>query len=199
MRAAGDQLCRDAHFEGRTLRHGQAAVRCDGVPLCFHHPAHQRFIVEGLRAAGLCALEQPVIALCIKQPLFVEARFLETVVHIGGEHEIVLVLHQVEQIVVDRLRCVLIAIDINVPAPVGPVLLQRGIGVKPTGVHIGKAVFRGKICKILPETRPVVDEACGGGKPGSGPEHHGVGVCQQLPQLLSLRREDAGRFRSPDL
>ena len=44
--------------------------------------------------AGLAALEQAIISLCVKYFVFVKARPLKAVVYIGCEHEIILVLYQ---------------------------------------------------------------------------------------------------------
>ena len=53
------------------------------------HFADRPFVIPGFLAAGAAALEQAVISLGIKQALFVKARLLEAVVHIGGNDEIV--------------------------------------------------------------------------------------------------------------
>ena len=85
----------------------------------------------------------------IEQPLFIKARLLKTVIHIGGQNKAVLSLHQLQQRVIDRLWRIFIAVNQDIPAPVGPMLLRRFIGVKSPGVHIPKTVPGGKIRKIL--------------------------------------------------
>ena len=53
-----------------------------------------RLIVIGLVVAGLGTLPQTVISLGVEQTAFVKACPLELVIHIGGQHKIVLVLQQ---------------------------------------------------------------------------------------------------------
>ena len=79
MRAGGNQRRRDAH-----------------VLLLRRHPADQRLVVPGFLAARIAALKQPIIALSVEQPLFVKARLLETVIHIGGNYKIVLALQKLK-------------------------------------------------------------------------------------------------------
>ena len=50
------------------------------------------FVVVGFLTARLIALEQAVIALRVEQAALVESGFLELMVDIGCQHEIVLVL-----------------------------------------------------------------------------------------------------------
>ena len=64
-----------------------------------HLPNHF-FIVPGLFAAGFAALKQAVIALGIEKAFLVKSRFLEAMIHVGGQDEIILVLHHLKQIAV---------------------------------------------------------------------------------------------------
>ena len=186
VRAVGDKLGRDIGFQDGILRHGQLTIRCEDIPLCFYHLPDECLIVESLLTAWFTALEQAVIALRVEQPLFIEPCFLEAVVHIGGDYKVILILHQPEQRVVYRLRGVLIAVDINVPAPVRPVFLHGGVGVEPAGIHIRKAVFAGKIGEICSESFPGVGEPGGGGQPGSCADDDGISLVQGLFELLRL-------------
>ena len=60
------------------------------------------FIIKGFLTARLTALEQAVIALRVKKPLFVKARLLKAVVNIRGDDKIIFVLYQLQKIIVDR-------------------------------------------------------------------------------------------------
>lgn len=156
------------------------------ILLPLDHLPNDLLIIKGLLTARLTALEQAVIALRVEQPLFVEPCFLEAVVHIGGDYKVILILHQPEQRAVYRLRGVLIAVDINVPAPVRPVFLHGGVRVKAAGIHIRKAVFAGKIGEICSESFPGVGEPGGGGQPGSCADDDGISLVQGLFELLRL-------------
>ena len=46
-------------------------------------------IVIGDRLTGAAALEEAIVALRIKEAVFIEAGFLEAVIDVGGEDEIV--------------------------------------------------------------------------------------------------------------
>lgn len=80
--------------------HGLTADRTAGNELAGHahvgllleHTQNDFFIVVGLLAARLCALEQAIIALRVEQTVFVEARALKLVIDIRGDDEIILVL-----------------------------------------------------------------------------------------------------------
>ena len=186
MRAVGDKLGRNRSFQDGIFRYGQLTIRCNVVPLRFHHLPDECLIIESLRTARLTALEQTVIALRVEQPLFVEPCFLEAVVHIGGQDKIIFVLHQCKQVIVNRFWGILIAVEPNIPAPVRPVFLHGGVRVKAVGVHIRKAVFAGKIGEICSESFPGVGEPGGGGQPGSCADDEGISLVQGLFELLRL-------------
>ena len=71
----------------RAVRHELAGN--PQVALLVDHGTDGIFVVPGFLAARAAALEEAVIALCVEEPLLVEARPLEAVVHVGGEHEVV--------------------------------------------------------------------------------------------------------------
>ena len=60
---------------------------------CDHFP-DRGFVLKSFLTARLTALEQTIIALRVKQPLFVKACFLKAVVNIRCDDKIILVLHQ---------------------------------------------------------------------------------------------------------
>ena len=110
--------------------HGQrlAAVRTGRKKLGrdFHiflpldHFADHSFVIKGFLTARLTALEQAVIALRVKKPLFVKASLLKAMVNIRGDDKIIFVLYQLKKVLIDRLRRILIAVDVDIPAPIRP-------------------------------------------------------------------------------
>ena len=123
----------------------------------------------------LRTLEQPVVALGIEKPLFVEARILELVVYIGGDDELVLVLHKFQEVVVNGFRSRHVAIVVNVSAPIGPMLLFGRELMEPCRVQIGEAIFFDKIGEILLEAFTIIGEPRRGGEPRTGTDDDGVG------------------------
>src|SRR5699024_11653141 len=83
----------------------------------------------------LTALEQPIIPLGVEKAVFLKSCLLKTVIYVGSQDKIVFVFHQIEQFVIDRFRCIHIAVDPDIAAPVCPVFLQRIIWVKSAGIH----------------------------------------------------------------
>ena len=78
------------------------------------------FVLEGFLTAWLTALEQAVIALRVKKALFVKASLLKAMVNIRGDDKIIFVLYQLKKVLIDRLRRILIAVDVDIPAPIRP-------------------------------------------------------------------------------
>ena len=122
-----------------------------------------RLIVIGSVVAGFGTLPQAIVSLRVEQTAFVKAPTLELVVNVGGQHKIILVLHQCQQLPINGKRGIHIAVIKNVTAPPGPVFLQRVIGIKSPGVHIGDAVFSVKIGEVPFKPFPAVGEAGRGG------------------------------------
>ena len=134
--------------------------------------------------AGFAALKQTVIALRVEQSALIKACFLEAVIHIGGQHEIILILHQCKQPVVEIRGRIHIAVHVDVPAPVGPIFFQRIIMIKASGIHVGKMIVCGKIRKIPVKPFPAVGKSCCRRQPRSGADYNRI----RLPYffLLSL-------------
>ena len=61
------------------------------------------------------ALPEAVISLGIEQPLLVEACFLELMVHVRSDHEVIFAFHEVQQPVVYRFGRQNIAVHIDMP------------------------------------------------------------------------------------
>ena len=62
-------------------------------------------------------------------------------IHIGGQHKVILVLYQCQQHLVNRKRCIYIAVIENMTAPPGPVFLQCVKRIKSAGVDICDPIF----------------------------------------------------------
>ena len=146
------------------------------ILLPFDHFEDHDFVIKGLLTARLAALEQAIIALRVEQPLFIKACPLELVIHIGGQYKIVLVLNQCQKFLIDRKWSIYIAVDVDVSAPIRPMLLRRGKRIKATGVHIVEAVFFLKVRKVFLKAFAAVGEACGGRQPCPRADDHGITV-----------------------
>ena len=129
------------------------------------HLAHLFFVVVRLFVAGNTALEQPVIALRIKQPPFLEPRGLKPMVYVGGQNKIIFPLHEPQEGFVRLARGLVVSVDVDIPRPKRPKLFQRRVRVKPARIHIAKAVFFREIRKILIEPLPRIGEPRRRGKP----------------------------------
>jgi len=165
--------------------------------LAFHHFADQCFVIKGLLTAWYAALKQSVVALCIEQPLFVKSRFLKAMVYVGRDDEVVFIRHQLQQILINRPWRAQIAADVNVPAPIGPMLLRGRKGIKTAGVHIPEIVFFREIGKVLLEPFAGVDKPGGGGKSGPRADHDRVRRFQLIFQTGDRIRAVFGRDVRP--
>ena len=165
--------------------------------LLLHHPAHLLLVVIGLLVAGAGALPQAVIPLGVKQALLLEPRLLEAVVCVGGQHKVVPVPHQLQQLPVDRPGRVHITVDQDVAAPEGPVLLQRIVGVKAARVHIVEAVGLLKFGEIPLKPLAAVHKARRGGKPRPSADQYGVRGGKCLAQSVELIPVAVCRWHGP--
>ncbi len=130
--------------------------------------------------ARLGALEQAIVPLGVKKPLFIKARLLKTVVNICGQDKVLPALRQRQQVLIDRLGGILITVHHDMTAPPGPVFLQRGERVKAAGVYITDAVFSGEISEIPLKPLPIIGQASRGGQPRPGADHDGVSLAESL-------------------
>ena len=152
-----EQLCRDFH-----------------IFLPFRHLPNDIFVIKGFPTARLTALKQTVIALRVEKSFFVKACLLKTMVNICCNHKIVLVSHQLQKVIVDRFGGIHIAVDVDVSAPICPMLLGRFVRVKSARIHILKSVFFAKIGKVFFKPLTAVSKACGGGKPCTCADYNSV-------------------------
>ena len=100
-RASGHQFGGHGAPDLCAFRHRQFSF-LDAVPLTYYHFFHGLFVIIGPGKNLFSALKQTVIALRVEQSALIKACFLEAVIHIGGQHEIILILHQCKQPVVDK-------------------------------------------------------------------------------------------------
>ena len=155
-RAVRDQFRGNCHVRRYALRDSQAVIPADDIALRFQHLPDEIFVFVSLLTARLAALEQAVIPLRIEKAFFIKARFLETVVYIGGQDEIVLALYLLPQIVIYRLGRILIAVDPDIAAPVSPTLFRRIVGVEPPPEYISwKPYFFSKSEKYRANRSPL--------------------------------------------
>ena len=161
-RAVRHEFARHLHARERTSRQRQLAVRPRYVALRFEHRADRGLVVVRLLVARLAALPEAVIALGVEEPLFVEARQLELMVNVGGEHEVVAAAHEVEQVGVYAGRREVVTVAIDVAAPIRPMLLEGVEGVEPTGIHVGEAVLLDEIAEPPVESLACIRKASRG-------------------------------------
>jgi len=132
------------------------------------------WFVVGLGVAGHAALPQAVIPLGVEQAFLVEARLLELVVHVGGQHEVIPVPDQGEELAVGAVFRRFIAVVPDVAAPPGPFFLWCGVGVEAAGVHVGDAVLLDEIGEKPFKAFAAVGESGGGGQACAGADDDGV-------------------------
>ena len=91
--------------------------------------------------AGHRALKKSVVALRVKQSFFVKSDPLKAVVDICGQHKVILVFYELQEIGVNGLRYGEISVDFYVPRPIAPKFLGRFIRIKAAAIHILEPVF----------------------------------------------------------
>lgn len=148
------------------------------ILLPLDHLPNDRLIIKGLLTARLTALEQTIIALRVEQALFIKASFLKAVVNIRGDDKIIFVLYQLQKIIVDRFWSIHIAVDVNIAAPIRPMLLRRNKWIKTSGIHILDTVLFRKVGKVFFKPFSGIDKSGRGGKTGSGTNYNGITVPQ---------------------
>ena len=107
------QIHRHRRTANRAVRH-QLRWNFHIFLLSYHLP-NLRFIVIGLFVTGFGALPKAVIALCVKQPLFIKPCELKLMIHIGGNHEVIFIPHQCKQIHIRLTGGDIIAVYIDLP------------------------------------------------------------------------------------
>ena len=178
--AAGDQ------FSGNTHVH----LLCD-------HPADSGLVVIGGLMAGLNALPEAVIALSVEQPRLIKTSQLKLMVHVGGQNAVISVPDQRQQVRVRLSGRQIVAVIVDMSAPPGPVLLQRGKGIETAGIYIGNAVFLVEVGEVFQKSLAAVRQTGGGGKAGACADEDGVRALNFGLQPLNYLPVIAGRFRGP--
>ena len=152
--------------------------------LDFHGLHYPGFIINGPPVGRINTLEKAVVSLGIEETFFIKARFLEAVVHVGGDHEIILVFYQFVQILIDRFRRIHVAVNIDISRPECPPGLYVRIGVKSARVHILNTETLRKIRKVSVETLPIIDKTGGSGKPRTRADHDSIRCIDLCFQFL---------------
>ena len=136
------------------------------------------FIIKSFAAAWFGTLKESIITLSVKKSFFIKSSLLKTVVYISSKNKIILIFYQFQQIFINRSGCILIAVDINIAAPICPVLIQGLKRIKAAGVHIGKAIFSNKIGKVSGKSLPGIRQSGRGRKTCTCPDDNGVCLFQ---------------------
>ena len=156
------------------------------LPLLRCHLPDCLLVVIGLVMTGLDALPQAIVPLGIEQPLFIKPRALKLMVHIGSQNKVVHVPDQCQQLPIDRLRRLHIPVPVDLPAPPGPVLLQRGKRIKPAGIQIRDMVFCNEVAEESLEPLPGIGQSGRCGQAGARPDHNCVRLIKRRFQLAQL-------------
>ena len=136
-------------------------------------------------------LKEAVVALGIEQAFSVEACFLEHVIHVGGDHKVVLIGNEPQKVLIDGLWRFHIAVAVDIPAPPGPISLLIREGIEAAGIHIRDDEALCKIREVAHEALAIVDKARRGGKPRSRTNHDGVCRLQFMLKAFKLFRAGA--------
>lgn len=180
FRAAGDQFGGNTHV--RLLR---------------DHPADSGLVVIGGLMAGLAALPEAVIALGVEQPRLIKPGQLKLMVHVGGQNEVIPVPDQRQQVHIRLAGRQIVAVIIDMPAPPGPVFLQRGKGIESAGIYIGNAVILMEVGEVFQKSLAAVGQTGGGGKARARADEDSVRALYLSLQPLNFLPVIAGRFRGP--
>ena len=147
-----------------------------------NHFMHKRLIVIGFLVTRHAALPQSIIALHVEQAVMIESRPLELMIDIGRDHKIILPLHEFQQPFIHRIAGRAVSVQLNIPAPIGPVFLQRIKWVKSAGIHILKSIRIREILEMFIKSRTRHREAGADGEAGPRADHDGLRLLQCFPQ-----------------
>lgn len=100
------------------------------ILLKHRHTVHLGFIIICGLMAGLAALPEAIVSLSIKQALLIKACQLKLIIHIGGQHKVVFILHKRQQVMVGGTGGSHVSIAVKMSAPLGPVFLLGVKGIK---------------------------------------------------------------------
>ena len=109
-------------------------------------------------------------------------------VHIGREYKIIFFGYEPVQRIINGPWGIFITVDLDIPAPVRPVLFWSGISIKAAGIHIMKTVLCFKITEIPVKAFPGICKSRRGGKPRTRTDENGVGRFKRLLQPFRFRK-----------
>ena len=98
----GTQVHRHRLSANGTFRHEFG--RDFHIALIFYHFTNDFLVVISFVVTRNTALKKPVITLCVKQPLFIESRFLKTVVNVCRDNEVIFVFYEFKKFVINGFR-----------------------------------------------------------------------------------------------
>ena len=107
-------------------------------------------------------------------------------VDVGGDDEIILSVDQLEQVTVDRVRRVDVAVVVDVARPPCPEGFFVGEWIEAAGIHIADAVARGEIGKVFLEARAAVGQSRRGGKSRACADDDRVGMGDRFAELSKI-------------
>ena len=84
---------------------------------------------------------------------------MKAMVYICCDHKIILVLNQVQQLLIYGLRCVDIAIIVNMPGPPGPARFIIRERIEAAGIHVTDPESLSKVVKVFIKAFSAVSEA----------------------------------------
>ena len=157
LRTVRDQFRRDTHFR----------LLCD-------HPADNNLVIISHLMARFTALPEAIVPLGVEQLRLIKSRQLKLMIHIGCQDEVVLILDQFQQVGIRLTGCHIVSVVVDMPAPPGPVFLQRGKRKETTGIHVGDAVLLMEVGEVLQKTLATIGQASRGGKAGTSADEDGV-------------------------
>ena len=99
--------------------------------------------------AGLGTLPKAIVALGVEQTVFIKPGLLKTVIYIGGQNKILFALHQLQEVMVNRLWGIQIPVDVDIPTPICPVFFQTVKGIEAAGIHIAETILLNEVPKIF--------------------------------------------------
>ena len=135
--------------------------------------------------ARLAALQEAIVSLGVEEAPAVEAGQLELVVNVGGEHKVIFVAHEGEQVIIGGARRLHVPVAPDVAAPVRPVLLEGAKRVEASGVHVLKAVPLDEVAEDRLEARARVREARGRREAGARADDDRVRLVESARQALA--------------
>ena len=192
IRADRYKFLRNTQGNTSIFRHLKPALLIPNKTLGSHGLHDPLFIIISLFDFARGTLKKSVISLRIKKPLFSKTCALELMVYICRYDKIILILYQRQQILIHRLGCINITIEINVPCPPCPTCFLIGKRIESTRIHIPYAKTLLKIKEILFEPFTAVGKAGSSRKPRPGTNDYCIGSFELIPKSADVFFPAAG-------